>query len=320
MGITERFKGQRCDKNTVEQSIQDVEIPETCNDECEDFSLYSDIQSAPSPDVILPQYSFLDVVEPYLSDLSITKIVIVNNLVKIYRDDVFSESLTVSFPVSPSGTNGVAQFIHRDFVVSVVAPPVCENICATFEKIRFLSPSDLVRQKFVTEKTFDFVAKAVKNRKNIIIVDNVQLFNTICAHCLGICGAVLFQELPTIKESEKVTVFNINELTENECSTLLQVTKSLNPDYLLSNVNNEGVLSSILTKTQDRNGKIIALDSPCANTALYKILNMIMISERCNEKIAKSKLLNGFHYIIDNSGIYLIAPAKTAILTLKEIV
>ena len=132
-------------------------------------------------------------------------------------------------------------------------------------------------------------------------------------------NTVVFQNQPKIQDSDSLTAFNTAEIPASSIENVIKVALDLEPEYLIADLPEESQMARLTSLTHECCGKIYTIPAPNAQSALFKMLNMIMEAEHCNEKIAKSKLLHSFNYILDSESLYLIAPAKTAIITLKEI-
>lgn len=258
-------------------------------------------------------------IDQYLNDETVSQIVIVDNDAVIYRDGKLSEKVILNNCGQNFIKGTISKYVQNDFIVSGVCPPVSEKVCVTFEKIQKLTPADLIRKQIINEKNLKFIEKCIQNKKNILVANNDNLFNTIIEYYLSAHRITLLQELAKVKNQDNIIAFTTESLSENDFSNLLDVAASLNSEYLITDIKDESRLASVITQTHEDKGKIFNVYAHNAHSALFKVLNMIMNEEHCNEKIAKSKLLNSFNYIIDSDKLYLIAPAKTAVLTLKEV-
>ena len=304
MGLSERFKKK---ENKAENNVVTAVIPDEPT--YSDFSQFNNVE-----------FNDLetDDIERYLDDVGVTKIVITDSTAKIYRNGNFSETIT---PVSYTdfSKKTVSKCIKKNFVVTSVCPPVSEKPCITFERIQFFSPEELVKQNFTDTKTLEFIEKCVFNRKNILLTQNSNLFNTIILHYLKNCDVTLIQELPKIKNRDNITTFSISQINESEFENVLNIVENINSEYVLTDINNDRQMQIFFSCMQNVDGKICNIRAGSAQAALSKVLNMIMNEENCSEKSAKSKLLDCFQYIVDKNKIYLITPAKTSILTLTEV-
>ena len=254
----------------------------------------------------------------YINDTAVSKIVVLGKTAKIYRDGKLSECINLLAPLS-SYTKPVFRYVENNLIISGVRPPVSATECLTIEKIPHYSPAELIAKNLYTKEQLAFIQKALPAKKNIVVVndENAALLNTIARHILGGQTMAVLQDLPLVS-APNITDFITAELDSSDFSTLLKPVLSLETDYLLANLE-ESKVAEFLSATAELSGKIVALSAPNAQAAMLKLINMIMTYEHCNEKIAKSKLLHSFNYIVDKTGIYVITPAKTAVITLKEV-
>lgn len=322
MGFSSRFKNDKTILNIVEEQ------PETNKD------LTKDVESdfVDNSVDISSETVYSSQVESraensslliYFSDASVSKLTVTGNAVKIYRDNMLSEQL--SLPEFPKdyikSKSSVFKYIKDNLIISGVLPPVSAIPCLTIEKIKGYTPDELVSQKIISQKNLEFLKKIISARKNILITGNnsFDILNTITNFILKDKSSVVFQNEDKIKSSENVITFNTPGISDSDLNSVFQTGLAMEPEYIAADLFDKKQMSVLLALTEELNAKIYTLPAANASNALYNVLNMIMTYGHCNEKIAKSRILHSFNYILDKNSIYLIAPAKTAIITLKEV-
>lgn len=258
----------------------------------------------------------------YLKDKDVIKVVIIDNQLKIFRKNGLIESVSVPIEYEKnfkSNSSGVFRYVEKGYLISGVRPPVSQKSCMTIKKIELLTPDEFLMRSSMPKKTFDFISKAVATRKNILIVDDSLLLNTILNFILADSANVLLREIEKLNSNSFTTTFNVERLFDKEFIDAITVALDVGAEYVIADLESEYKMANLLSFSHDINGKIYSVSARNAQMALFKVINLIMSAEHCNEKIAKSTLLHSFDYIVAQNKVYVITPAKTAIITLKSL-
>ena len=320
MGFSSRFKRDETPAVLVQDTVlQEPEMPVDI-----EFS-EQEVADNPPEDIILPpepSESVNDLAQ-YIADSSVSKITVVDTAVKIFANGLPVKQIQLNeFPKAyVKGADAVFNYVENNLAVSGVVPPVSKKSCLTIEKIECLTLDELVSRKILSRTILDFLGKIIAAKKNILLAgsSNFAVLNSIIKSKLYDKNTVVFQNQPKIQDSDSLTAFNTAEIAASSIENVIKVALDLEPEYLIADLSEESQMARLTSLTHECCGKIYTIPAPNAQSALFKMLNMTMETEHCNEKIAKSKLLHSFNYILDSESLYLIAPAKTAIITLKEI-
>lgn len=313
MGLKDRFKNlpenviKAMEKSNM--GFEPLDLTQTVNVPYLELDIKDDF---PAPQT--------DDLSQYINDPAVSKIVVTGDAATIYRGENLSEKITL--------LNSELSFIKKDktvfrytdgnLVISGILPPAAAKQCITIEKLQVLSTADLINKNIISKSGYEFIQKGVLTQKNFIIVDNTALINTL-VNGLAQGSCTIVQDMELIKSNNSNMNFNVAELSEKEFKTLIDIAFDLKSDYLICNIVDENKSAQVLAACEEYSGKIFAIEAVNAQGALLKVINMIMTTTHCNEKIAKSKLLHSFNYIVDKNGIYVITPAKTSIITLKAV-
>lgn len=264
--------------------------------------------------------AIIDDLSQYINDPVVSKIVVAGDVAAIYRGENLSEKITLLNPELSFIKKDKTVFRYTDgnLIISGILPPAAAKQCITIEKIQVLTPVELINKNIISKARYEFIQKGVQARKNFIFADSTALINTL-VNGLPKNSFTIIQDLELIKSDNSNMNFNVTNLSEKEFKTLMDIALDIESDYLICNIADENKTSKVLCAGAERSGKIFGIDTVNAQAALLQVINMIMTTMHCNEKIAKSKLLHSFNYIVDKSGIYVITPAKTSIITLKAV-
>lgn len=318
MGLSSRFKRDNNDKKENFESNVDGVLKPINLDEVVSIPYYGSLEELAAHHNALDSR---DDIYQYIEDDAVTKIVISGKCAKIYRDDKYSEAVKlINFPEKFLKCGSpVFKYVSDNLIISGIKPPFSDEICLTIEKIQVMPLGVLAQKLDMPEKLYSFLDKSVKVGKNILVASDkyLSMMNSFAAYWLN--DAVVIQDLPAILPNKNITCFKVQDLNDEDFSLALNIALNLYQNYLLVDIKKENRLGELITRTSDLKGKIFALQAANAHSALYKTLNMIMNTEHCNEKIAKSKLLHSFDYILDDNSLFVISPAKTAVITLKEL-
>ena len=318
MGLSNRFKRV---ENVVETQMIPESLPEV--EEVFEDSFIEEIENEITYGAeAVDQLDFVTFsnLQQFINDKSVYKIVVTGNVAKIFRDERSEEKITIH----PEELNAFVpnksffQYVTNGWIVAGVKEPIAQTPCITFDKINRYLPAQLVQKNIYSEKCIDFIIKSVLAKKNILLTcnDNSMLLNT--SHIIKEREMVLLYDLEKVEIEHSSIALNLQNLSSEELECALNVAINMGPEYLVADVD-EFKTGKLVAKTHDLTGKIYSLPSVSAQRGLHKLQNLIMTEEYCNEKIAKSKILNSFDYIIDQNSVYVISPAKTAILTLREL-
>lgn len=326
MGLGSRFKREYNQQESILNDFQKSSVEpehEIVDFDCSvsDVDFVDEIEQIPDSNLSI----FDDCLQLYVSDKDVFKIVIIDNQLKIFHQNGVIESI----PAPPSYKEkirmlptGVFRYVENGCMVFGITPPISKKTCITIKKIEILDKNEFLQCSGMSKKAFDFVVKAIASKKNILIVDNddsLTLMNTIVNFVLADNSNILLQEIEKLKANPLTTALCVDRLSKDEFSSVVSVALDIEADYFIADLTSDSKMSTLLSLTHDLKGKIYSIASRNAQTALFKILNLVMNAEHCNEKIAKSTLLHSFDYIIAQNSVYVITPAKTAVIMLKAL-
>lgn len=226
----------------------------------------------------------------------------------------------------------------NDLFITVVSNSDCSKTII-IRKVNKISDkfSDLTKKCVLTKNIEDFLYHILEEKKNIIISGNVNtgksaFLNVFINSINKDKRIVLLDEYSGYSSSisENMLSFGVQGYTKDEFDNLLSAAVKLEPDYIVSDMN-ETILSGAFYEfiPQGLKGVITTVRSSSITNAVMKYVMQTQFTQKTTEKQAKAKFASLFDYIIHieklSDGTYRlgsmmeITSTKSSSLVLNEI-
>lgn len=188
--------------------------------------------------------------------------------------------------------NFIKNFTTEKFHISVIMPPVAVNgICIIFKKIVQYDINSIISDELLTQEIFDFLINAVADKKNIIISGDINSGKTALLNSLISSihlRTVIFEEYPQLLTENDFMRFIVNEnISKDLFSTVVKIL----PEYFVCDLN-KPVVELVDFKS------ISTLRANSVEAALTKLISSFVCEENYPEKLAKTKVLSNYDYIV----------------------
>lgn len=195
--------------------------------------------------------------------------------------------------------------------------------------------SDLTKKCVLTKNIEDFLYHILKEKKNIIISGNVNTgksgFLNVFINSINKDKRIVFlDEYSSESVSDNILSFGVQGYTKDDFDNLLSAAVKLEPDYIVSDINETNLLNAFYEFIpQGLKGIITTVRSSSISNAVSKYVMHTQLAQKTTEKQAKAKFASLFDYIIHierlSDGTYRlgsmmeITSTKSSSLVLNEI-
>lgn len=224
-----------------------------------------------------------------------------------------------------------------NFLITILKEPVFSSgkaitIRKQPQKLGF---GELTDVKFMPKDVAELLLTIIQGRKNIIITGahtsgKTFLADNILTAALNYSRTAVIEDIPQlITKNEKISKYCTKSITDIcDFMTLFNAIIQTAPEYILSDIKNNGFIAQILDYAATSKGNIITMPALNAENIMTKAIGLL---QTCgySEKLAKSVFLNSIDYIItveknENYGWRIAAltevtQAKTTAQSLKDI-
>jgi len=184
----------------------------------------------------------------------------------------------------------------------------------------------ILENAFVSREVFDFIINAISEKKNIVFSGDINSGKTTFLDVL-ISASILNKRAVLLEKSSQINAksnylmkFNIGTKSADFDEIVENVMK-IEPEYIISDLNTP------INEFSDRKGCISTLRASSVEAAISKLVSNVVVNENLPEKLAKSKVLTNYDYLVQINklengkrcvtSIVELSPARTAALSVK---
>lgn len=227
----------------------------------------------------------------------------------------------------------------NNILISAILPPVAENGANIIIKKVSISDLDmrtLVDKGMLNKDLFDFLIAVCASKKNIIISGDANsgktwFVDTLLKTSMQNKRGILLEEYPQmLSQSENLMKFNFASLKSSyDFEVLFSNLLKMNSEYLILDFNNPYYFSACVSGIFENQGAVITLRSSSVDNAITKFMTAYMSEGKYSDKLAKSKFLSTFDYIVQINkcpdgvrrvtSIVELSQARTSALSVKVI-
>lgn len=281
-------------------------------------------------------YNFVSgfgVIEPILNNSNVSAVFV--NSVNSVHIEIDGRVLNTEIKLSSSQLNLLIAFIKHivgknekvlhytteKYVISLIDEII------SIRKVKHFTLEELVYKGFFTKEVFDFIAGAIKSRKNIVISGEVNSGKTILLNLLvkivlsEIRTAFIGKDIGDFQECSNLMKFEVKNIDYND---LIDDIVKMLPEYIVMDLNSSN------TQVFDLLANISTIRATSCDAAFSKLVSELIIREGLPEKFARIQILKNYDYIIqigkDENGnnkilsISELTPAKTLSASIKTVV
>lgn len=227
----------------------------------------------------------------------------------------------------------------NDMLISVILPPVADNganITIRKQSDNYIDAKYLIEKGFINKDIFDFLVAVWGSKKNIIISGDTYsgktcLADTLLKYAMLAKRGILLEEFPQmLSKSENLMKFNFSSLKSRyDFEVLFSNLLRMQSEYMVIDFNNPYYFAPCASAISENQGTVLTMRSSSVDNTISKFISVYMAEEKYSEKLAKSKFLSTFDYIVQINkcpdgvrritSVVELSPAKTSALSLKVI-
>ena len=214
--------------------------------------------------------------------------------------------------------------------ITVIMPNISQagyNI--TIRKIIVFDSDQLIENNMLSKEIFDFIVLMVRSKKNIVISGDINsgktsFLDVLIKSVLEDKRSILLENTPFISTDFNTLMKFLIDIHSDDYDELLSNVLKMAPDYILSDLN------IAIPQLSDIKGNIFTLRASSVENAMSKLINSVISKENISEKLAKTKILTDYDYIIQINrmsdgvrrvtSIVELTPARTSAMSVKTIV
>lgn len=217
----------------------------------------------------------------------------------------------------------------KNYFVTIILPPLSgSGVNISIRKSLNFDINFLLNKSMMTKEILDFLISVVNSNKNIVISGDINSGKTTLTGVLlnsmpALKRIVLMEEASEISHTNNSLIkFMINSRHPDYQKLVSSILK-LEPDYVVCDLNFP------VSSLSEIKGGIYTLRANCIDAALSKLISSYVCFEHMPEKMAKTKVLSDFDYIVqinkfpDGSrrvtSVVELTPARTSALSVKTV-